>query len=70
MKARTRKIRDDVPLQFRHVGSGFIVAKTDEGISLGRKLAPTYCDQYDRKYVQINGAMELVTDTHCYLGVD
>jgi len=70
MRTQTKTIRKNEPLHFRHVGKGFIVAKTEEGFSLGRKLAKTFTDQYNRQYVQVNGEMELVTANHCYLAAD
>lgn len=70
MRTRARRINENEKLQFRDAGNGFIIAISDDGIPLGRKLAKTFFDQFDRKYVQVNGELELVTDTHCYLGVD
>jgi len=64
------RINESVKLRLREVGKGFILAKTIEGMPQGRKLAKTYLDQYDRRHVQINGNIELVTECHRYLGAD
>jgi hypothetical protein len=70
MRTQVRKINENVKLQFRQIGNGFIIAKAEDGVPFGRKLAKTFHDQFNRKYVQINGDLELVTERHCYLGVD
>lgn len=56
-------------LQLRQIGKGFIVY--DQGsILAGRRLTKTYKDQYDRKYVTIDGEIEPLTEQHNYLAID
>jgi len=67
MLRKERRIRENEQLRFREIGSGFIIASSIEGMPRGRKLAKTFTDQFDRLYVQVNGELEPVTDSHCYL---
>lgn len=57
-------------LQFRHIGSGFIMTPSSGGIPPGRKLTKTYADQYNRTYVMINDALEPVSAHHGYIGAE
>jgi len=70
MNRKNIRITENVKLKLREAGKGFIIAKTVEGMPHGRKLAKTFLDQFDRRHVQIDGNIELVSDHHCYLGVD
>ncbi len=55
-------------LKLRQVGKGFIVNETRE--ITGRRLTQTYRDQFDRTYVKVNGALQLLTEQHSYLAID
>jgi hypothetical protein len=57
-------------LAYRQIGRGFIMNEPIPGMPIGRRLAKTYVDQFNRKYVQINGRYELLTTQHNYLSVD
>jgi hypothetical protein len=70
MSVKKRKIENNAVLRFREAGKGFIIAKSAEGMPQGRKLAKTFFDQYDRRHVQIDGNIELVSEQHHYFGAD
>ncbi len=55
-------------LNLRQIGRGFIVDDTTE--ITGRRLTQTYVDQFDRTYVKVNGALQLLTEQHSYLAMD
>jgi hypothetical protein len=57
-------------LSFRQIGRGFIMNEPTPGMPIGRRLTKTYADQFNRKYVVINGRYELLTAEHNYLSVD
>jgi len=56
-------------LQLRQIGKGFILC-SQGSIFNGRRLTNTYKDQYDRKYVKIDGEIEPLTEQHNFLAVD
>lgn len=56
-------------LQLRQVGKGFIVLGQGS-IFAGRRLIKTYKDQYDRKYVKVDGEIQPLTEEHSYLAAD
>ncbi len=56
-------------LQLRQIGKGFILLD-QASIFPGRRLINTYKDQYDRKYVKIDGEIQPLTEQHNYLAVD
>ena len=56
-------------LQLRPVGKGFIVLGQGS-IFAGRRLIKTYKDQYDRKYVKVDGEIQPLTEEHSYLAAD
>ena len=56
-------------LHLRQIGKGFIVCGQGS-ILAGRRLTKTYKDQYDRKYVKIDGEVEPLTEQHNYLAID
>ena len=57
-------------LSFRQIGRGFIMNEHTPGMPIGRRLAKTYVDQFNRKYVLINDQYELLTTRHNYLSVE
>lgn len=57
-------------LQFRHIGSGFIMTPAVKGMVAGRKLTKTYADQYNRTYVKVNGGFEPISAEHAYIGAE
>jgi len=57
-------------LSFRQIGRGFIMNETVRGMPIGRRLTKTYVDQFNRKYIVIDGRYELLTAEHNYLSVD
>lgn len=57
-------------LSLRQVGRGFITNKPLPGMLTGRRLTKTYIDQFNRKYVDVNGKYELLTTEHNYLSAD
>lgn len=61
---------DTKNLSYRQIGRGFIMNEPIPGMPIGRRLTKTYVDQFNRKYVQVNGRYELLTAQHNYLSVD
>jgi hypothetical protein len=57
-------------LSYRQIERGFIMNEPIPGMPNGRRLTKTYVDQFNRKYVQVNGRYELLTVQHNYLSVD
>lgn len=57
-------------LQYRPIGRGFIVHTPIPGGPIGRSLAMAYVDQYNRKYIEIQGNKEPLKETHSFLAVD
>lgn len=64
MKERNEK------LSFRQTGRGFIIDGSIPGMPTGRRLTKTFVDQFNRKYIQINGRYELLTAEHSFLSAD
>lgn len=54
-------------LQYRPIGKGFIVRVPIPGRPIGRSLTMAYVDQYNRKYIQIDGYYEPLQETHSFL---
>jgi hypothetical protein len=57
-------------ISYRQVGRGFIINEPVPGMPIGRRLTKAYVDQFNRKYVIVNGRYELLTNEHNYLPVD
>ncbi len=57
-------------LSFRQIGRGFIVNDPIPGMPMGRRLTKAYVDQFNRKYVVVNGQYEILTAEHNYLSAD
>ncbi len=57
-------------LHYRPIGKGFIVHTPVPGGPIGRTLAMAYIDQYNRKYIEIDGYYEPLKETHSFLEVD
>ena len=65
-----KELKKGEKLHFRHIGSGFIMSQTNEGLPPGRMLTKTYADQYNRTYVKVNGGFEPITAKHAYIGAE
>jgi len=57
-------------LRFRETGKGFIARMPGPGVMPGMRLTTTYADQYERRYIQIDGSYELITEAHSFLAAD
>ncbi len=57
-------------LHYRPIGRGFIVHTPIPGGPTGRSLAMAYVDQYNRKYIEIQGNIQPLKETHSFLAVD
>jgi len=57
-------------LHFRPIGRGFIVNRPIQGGPAGRSLAMAYTDQYNKKYIEINGTKQPLEEKHSFLAVD
>ncbi len=60
----------ETKLYYRPIGKGFIIHTPIPGGPTGRSLKKAYIDQYNRKYIEINGNYEPLMDTHNFLAAD
>jgi len=63
-------MKTEKKLHFRPIGRGFIVHRPIPGGPTGRSLAMAFTDQYNKKYIEINGAKQPLEEKHSFLAVD
>lgn len=63
-------MKNEKDLRYRPIGRGFIVHAPIPGGPAGRSLAMAYVDQYNRKYVEVNGNIKPLEKSHSFLAVD
>ena len=63
-------MKSENELHYRPIGRGFIVHRPNPGGPSGRSLAMAYTDQYNNKYIEINGTKEPLEEKHSFQAVD
>ncbi len=56
-------------LRFRRIGKCFVIGKAVGDFLPGRKLMDSFEDQFNRKYIQVDGELEMVRDEHGFMEV-
>lgn len=71
-KQNTKKLNSKKrqQLRFREIGKGFISRTPGPDVMPGMRLTTTYVDQYERRYIQVDGSYELITEEHSFLAAD
>ena len=68
--ARELEAKAGQKLKFRAIGKGFISRQPGPDVMAGMRLTTTYADQFERRYIQIDGSYELITEAHSFLAAD
>lgn len=67
MKKLTAGLRKKETLRFRKAGKCFVIGKAAGDFLPGRKLVDSYEDQFKRRYIKIDGELEIVKEEHGFL---
>ncbi|WP_136805920.1 hypothetical protein [Desulfosediminicola flagellatus] len=67
MKKQTAVAKKKEALRFRKAGKCFVIGKAAGDFLPGRKLLESYEDQFNRRYIKIDGQLEMVKDEHGFL---